>query len=177
MRSISRRTIITPLRSRNGGTFFWWDSRLDLSRSSLLAHSRFPAIDATRSPPPRRSDYFLFVSPCPGLGTRSTTCVLGCSRASFTVVNCPSFASRPLGVVLDPPLDFAIGAAPRSRLARPARRDPATRRADGGGESHLGLHADPRRSEERRASGRTIDDRPDPQCARHPAGAETPTSW
>src|SRR5687767_7187707 len=51
------------------------------------------------------------------------------------------------------------------RSARRARGDPAARGADGGGESHLGLHADPRRAEERWASGGTIDDRSDPEGA------------
>jgi hypothetical protein len=44
--------------------------------------------------------YFFFVSPYPGFGTRSTKCVLGCSRAFFTVVRCPVLASRPRGEVL-----------------------------------------------------------------------------
>ena len=43
--------------------------------------------------------YFFFVSPYPVFGTRSTTCVLGCLCASFTVVNTPVFASRPRGEV------------------------------------------------------------------------------
>ena len=47
-------------------------------------------------------------------------------------------------------------------------------RADGRGESHVGLHPDPRRAEERRPSGQPVDDRPDPEgaraCRRCPSG-------
>jgi hypothetical protein len=49
------------------------------------------------------------------------------------------------------------------RLSRRARRDPAARRADGDRESDLGLQADPRRAAERRATGWSVHDRPDPQ--------------
>src|SRR6059058_4695516 len=64
--------------------------------------------------------------------------------------------------------DVCEGAAPSFGRSR---RNPLARGADGGGESHLGLHADPRRTEERGASGRTIDDRSNPQGAGDPAGA------
>ena len=45
--------------------------------------------------------YLSLVSPYPGFGTRSTTCVLGCLLASSTVVNSPVRASRPRVVVFD----------------------------------------------------------------------------
>ena len=51
---------------------------------------------------PAGTFYFFFVSPWPGFGIRSTTCVLARSRAFFTVVKCPVLASRPLGEVLGP---------------------------------------------------------------------------
>lgn len=53
--------------------------------------------------PPDLRDYL--VSPYPGLGTRSTTCDLGFSRAFFTVVNRPLPALRPRGDVFGP-FDF-----------------------------------------------------------------------
>ena len=61
--------------------------------------------------------------------------------------------------------------------SRRARGDPAAGRPDGGGESHVGLHADPRRAEERRASGRSLDDRADPESDGLPPVPERPTSW
>src|SRR5438105_6049747 len=45
--------------------------------------------------------------------------------------------------------------------SRGACRDPAVGRTDGGGEFDVGLHADPRRAEKRRASRRPLHDRPD----------------
>ena len=45
-----------------------------------------------------------------------------------------------------------------TRTARRAARDPSTGRADGGGESDVGLHADPRRAQERRPSRGPLDD-------------------
>jgi hypothetical protein len=56
----------------------------------------------------RMLSYLLFVSPYPGLGTRSTTCVAGLLRAVSTGVNRPLPAFRPIVIVLDPPLDFAM---------------------------------------------------------------------
>ena len=53
--------------------------------------------------------------------------------------------------------------------SRYARGDPAVGRPDGGGESYLGLHADPRGAEERRPSRRSLDD-----CA-HREGARPAT--
>ena len=54
------------------------------------------------------------------------------------------------------------------RATRPGRRGVLAEirragRADGGGESDVGLHADPRRAQECRASRRPLDDRPDSQ--------------
>src|SRR5438094_4303711 len=51
------------------------------------------------------------------------------------------------------------------------RRDPPFGRADGGGQPHLGLHADPRCAEECRASRRAVDDCARPQSPRAPAGS------
>jgi hypothetical protein len=53
--------------------------------------------------------------------------------------------------------------------SRCARGDPAVGRPDGGGESYLGLYADPRGAEERRPSRRSLDD-----CA-HREGARSAT--
>ena len=58
-----------------------------------------------------------------------------------------------------------------------ARGDPASGRADGRRESHVGLHTDPRRAEERRPSSQPSLDRPDPEIAWHATGAGTTTSW
>jgi hypothetical protein len=52
--------------------------------------------------------YLFFVSPYPGLGTRSTMWVAGLSRALSTGVNRPVPALRPIVIVLEPPPDFAI---------------------------------------------------------------------
>ena len=52
--------------------------------------------------------------------------------------------------------------------------DPATGRADGRRESNLGLHPDLRCPEERGPSCGAIDDRPDPERARHSSGARAP---
>ena len=49
--------------------------------------------------------------------------------------------------------------------SRGARRDPAPGCADGGGKSDVGLYADPRGLEERRASRRSFDDHADPEGA------------
>ena len=54
---------------------------------------------------------------------------------------------------------------------RRPRRDPTACHPDGGGESHLGLYADPRRAEECRTSRRTFDDRANPEGARAATGA------
>ena len=65
--------------------------------------------------------YFFFVSPYPGLGTRSTTCVLGCSRAFFTVAKCPVLASRPRGEVFDSlPISPPSGSSKLNMLSVPA---------------------------------------------------------
>ena len=55
--------------------------------------------------------------------------------------------------------------------SRGARRDPAVGRADGWREFHMGLHADSRSAEQRRASRRPLDDRPDLEGALSAAGA------
>jgi transposase InsO family protein len=60
--------------------------------------------------------------------------------------------------------------------SRRTRGDPTARHPDGGGESHLGLHADPRGAEERRTSSGPLDDCPDPQGGLPPV-PERPTSW
>jgi hypothetical protein len=58
--------------------------------------------------------------------------------------------------------------------ARRAPRDPSARRADGDREPDLGLHADPRRAEERRPSGGPLNDSTNPEGRRAPAGPAAP---
>ena len=53
-------------------------------------------------------------------------------------------------------------------------RDPSARRADGRGESDVGLHADPRRAEERRPSRGPLDHSADPEGRRAAAGPAAP---
>ena len=61
--------------------------------------------------------------------------------------------------------------------SRCARGDPAVGRPDGGGESYLGLHADPRGAEERRPSRRSLDDCAHREGARPATRPQRPTSW
>ena len=69
----------------------------------------------------RASAYFFFVSPYPGVRARSTTCVLGCSRAFFTVAKCPVLASRPRGEVFDSlPISPPSGPSKLNSLSEPA---------------------------------------------------------
>jgi hypothetical protein len=64
--------------------------------------------------------------------------------------------------------EMDVRSAPRP-APRPSR-DPALGRADGGGESDVGLHADPRRAEERGAPRGAIDDSAHPQSGGPSAG-------
>jgi hypothetical protein len=64
-----------------------------------------------------------------------------------------------------------------TRAPRGARRDSAPCRADGQGESTLGVHADTRGAEERGPSRGTIDDCRHSQSRGHPTSGERPTAW
>ena len=58
-----------------------------------------------------------------------------------------------------------------AETARRPRGNPAARYPDGGGESHLGLHPDPRCSEDCRAPRGTLDDCANPEGARPATGS------
>jgi hypothetical protein len=60
------------------------------------------------------------------------------------------------------------------RMARCAVRDPSPRRADGDGESDVGLHADPGRAQECRPLRGPLDDSPDPEGGGPAAGSAAP---
>ena len=61
--------------------------------------------------------------------------------------------------------------------SRRSRGNPPIGPADGGGESELGLHADPRCPQEPRAPRRPVNDCTDPAGAGIPPVPERPTSW
>ena len=63
------------------------------------------------------------------------------------------------------------------RAVAAAHRDPATGGPDGGGQSDLGLHADPRGVEECRAPRRPFHDRADLEAGGRSPVPERPTSW
>jgi hypothetical protein len=68
--------------------------------------------------------------------------------------------------------EMEVRTATRSAQCPP--RDPALGRTDGGGESELGIHADPRRAEERGTPSGTLDDSADPQGGRPAPGPAAP---
>jgi len=96
------------------------------------------------------------------------------SRTCGPAEHCDDRDARHL-VAVAPPVDCPqVDLREGLRTARCARRDPSVGRADGDGQSDVGLHAAPGRARERRPSLGSVDDSPDPESGRPAAGPAAP---